>query len=452
VHNQRTADISGEFTMKRFQPSRKLVMVPIITITIAMAITLTVTTAAQVGQFKVLHEFKGSFDGLAPVAGLIEDANGNLYGTTIGGGLNNDNTCNAGCGTVFELSPNGSGGWTKETLHRFTGNSDGGEPVYSLVMDGDGNLYGTNENGGSLLCGIPGCGTVFELSPNGSGGWTESTIYSFAPGSGGFSPSGLVRDGSGNLYGVTGSGGSNYGVVYELSLSGGVWTETVVHTFDKSDGFGPNSTLLLDGNGNLFGTTIFGGVLTGACKAVAGCGTEFELSPASGRGWNFNEYAFSSPGKGLEPDGTGLEDAAGNLVGVSSAGGVSRFGNVFQLTPVAGGGWTESVIHVFDGTKGSGPVGLVADGHGGYYGATAEGGETRCNSGCGLVFDLTPQAGGGWVETILHRFSGLYDGNLPNSLIVDANGNIFGTAQGGGSTACPGGCGTAFEITASAAK
>ncbi len=415
---------------------------------VAIAMTLTPGAVAQAGQFKVLHEFRGKFDGVAPVAGLIEDANGNLYGTTIGGGLNNDNTCNAGCGTVFELSPNGGGGWTKTTLHRFTGNADGGEPVFSLVMDGAGNLYGTNENGGSLLCGIPGCGTVFELSPDGSGGWTESTIYSFAPGSGGFSPTGSVQDASGNLYGVTGSGGANYGVVFELSLSGGVWTETVLHTFDKSDGFGPNSTLLLDGSGNLFGTTIFGGVLTGACKAVEGCGTEFELSPAAGGGWNFNEYVFSSPGKGLEPNGTAVEDSARNLFGVTSGGGDTRNGNVFKLTPVAGGGWTESVIHVFNGANGSGPVGLVPDGHGGYYGATAQGGSANCNSGCGLVFDLTPGPGGGWVETVLHRFSGLYDGSLPNALFVDGNGNIFGTTEGGGSTACPGGCGTAFEITA----
>ena len=437
--------------MKHFQALRNLVMVVITTAVIAM--TLTVAAAAQARQFKVLHEFRGNFDGTAPTSALIEDSNGNLYGTTITGGINNSNVCGGGCGTVFELSPKVGGGWTKTTLHWFTGNSDGGQPTGALVLDGDGNLYGTAQNGGVVGCGGT-CGVIFKLSPA-SGPWTESTIYSFTGGSGGFEPSGLVRDSNGNLYGTTGSGGSNYGVAYELSESGGVWTETVLHTFANTDGSLPDSALYLDGSGNLFGTTLEGGVLTGTCKTFGGCGTVFEISPVSGGGWSFSEHMFTSSVKGLEPYGAALEDGEGNLYGVTSTAGASETGfngNVYKLSPVAGGGWTETVIHVFDSTNGRGPVGLVADGSGGYFGTTAEGGNPSCQLGCGLVFDLKQTAKGGWEEVILHHFSGLYDGDLPNGLIVDANGNIFGTTESGGSTACPGGCGTVFEISAPVAK
>jgi hypothetical protein len=430
--------------MKGAQLSRNLVMV-------ATAMTLTITAAAQAGQLRVLHEFRGKFDGAGPVAGLIQDSNGNLYGATIGGGINNRNTCSFGCGTVFELSPNSSGPWNKTVLYYFTGNSDGGQPTGSLVMDGVGNLYGTATNGGLSGCGQPGCGVVFELSPNGSGGWTESTIYSFTSGDGGFGPSGLLLDG-GNLYGTTGSGGANWGVAYELSPgTGGVWTEAVLHTFEETDGFGPDSALYRDSSGNLFGTALRGGALTGRCKEFDGCGTVFELSPASGGGWNFSEYAFPSPDKGLSPGGAVREDAAGNLFGVTSAGGAEFRGIVFKLTPAAGGGWTESILHIFDETKGDGPVALIEDGNGGFYGTAEGGGETSCNGGCGLVFDLRPTSTG-WEETVLHRFSGLFDGSLPNALYVDASGNIFGTTEEGGGTACPGGCGTAFEILAPAAR
>jgi uncharacterized repeat protein (TIGR03803 family) len=434
--------------MKGTQLLRTLVMV-------ATAMTMTLAAAAQAGQFKVLHEFKGKFDGSTPVAGLIQDSSGNLYGTTLGGGINNSNACTFGCGTVFELSPNGSGLWTKTVLYYFTGKSDGGEPSASLVMDGAGNLYGTAQNGGTPQCGPPGCGTVFELSPNGSGGWTESTIYNFTPGAGGFSPIGLLLDG-GNLYGVAFLGGANYGVVYELSPgTGGVWTETVLHTFENTDGAGPDSALYKDSSGNLFGTTQSGGVLTGSCKDFSGCGTVFELSPAAGGGWNFSEYSIPVTAKGFFPYGAVREDAEGNLFGVTSGGGgTNSEGIMYKLTPITGvfGGWTESVLHRFDVTDGDNPVALIEDGNGGYYAAVEGGGETSCNGGCGLVVDMKQTSSGGWEEVILHRFTGLFDGYLPNPLYVDGNGNIFGTAEGGGSTACPGGCGTVFEITAPTAR
>ncbi len=419
------------------------------TAAVTLATTLTLTASAQAGHFKGLHEFKGGGDGITPVAGLIEDANGNLYGTTISGGLLNANNCNeSGCGTVFELSPATGGGWVKTTLHRFTGNRDGGAPTGALVMDESGNLFGTTENGGSQLCGTPGCGVVYELSPTSSSPWTLTVIYSFPDSSAGARPNGLVRDASGNLYGSTTNGGTDWGVVYALSQSSGSWVETVLHAFSNTDGSLPNSTLYMDGSGNLFGTTLQGGVLTGNCKTFGGCGTVFELSPASGGGWNFANYAFPTPTQGIFPVGAVREDASGNLYGVTSAGGINSGGVAFKLVPVSGGGWTESVFHTFDLAKGSSPVGLIEDGKGGYYGAAQSGGNTSCNGGCGTVFDLTPTSSGGWVATTLHSFTGVGDGGLPNPLMVDANGNIFGTAEAGGRTNCAfGGCGTAFEIT-----
>jgi uncharacterized repeat protein (TIGR03803 family) len=433
--------------MKDVKNLKKLVAV--LTAALAMAATLAGTVSAQAGQFKVLHEFVGNFDGLAPNGDLVMDSSGNLYGTTFGGGIAGSD-CTNGCGTVFELSPNGSGGWTMKTIHRFTGKTDGGEPVGAIVMDASGNLYGTNQNGGvfSLSCPFPGCGTVFELSPNGSGGWTESTILTFnsANGSG---PWGLIQDASGNLYGVASAGGSaQKGLVYELSpASGGGWSQAILHDFG-GDGVGsPVSRLLLDANGNLLGTLIAGGVITGNCKPIGGCGGVFELSPALG-GWTSTEFLFTTRGAGFGPRGNIVEDASGNFYGTTFNGGGPDDGIIFKLVPTPGE-WTESLIHIFNGTKGASPEGLTSDGNGGFYGVALGGGNTTCNDGCGMIYDLTPGSSGGWVENILHRFSGLYDGGNPNdNLMVDGSGNIFGATADGGSTNCPAGCGTVFEISA----
>jgi uncharacterized repeat protein (TIGR03803 family) len=220
----------------------------------------------------VLYRFAGGSDGNAPVAGLVFDAAGNLYGTTLHGGVGN-------LGTVFELSP-GTGGWTKTTLHRFTDkNGDGALPTAGLVLDQAGNLYGTTPNGGTKKSCYEGCGMVFELSPAAGGAWNESIVLEFN-GPNGANPAGtLVLDSAGNLYGITqdGSKGNGGGIVFELSpASGGVWTETVLHSFkfhvpSVGDGYFPNAGLLRDLLGNLFGTTVGGGLPNG--------GTVFEIVP-----------------------------------------------------------------------------------------------------------------------------------------------------------------------------
>ena len=257
----------------------------------------------------VLYSFQdGNNDGDYPIAGLIFDNKGNLYGTTYVGGTGT--AClgtgfQPGCGTVFELSPNGSGGWNESVLYSFQSGNDGADPSGGLVFDSAGNLYGTTDNGGSDDAGCldtGGCGTVFELSPNGSGGWNESILYSFQGGNNdGVYPGGLVFDKMGNLYGTTYAGGGGgtctlnppgCGTVFELSPNGsGGWNRSILYSFQggNNDGaYPPQGGLVFDSSGDLYGTTEFGGTGT-ACQITGnppGCGIVFELSPNGSDGWN----------------------------------------------------------------------------------------------------------------------------------------------------------------------
>jgi uncharacterized repeat protein (TIGR03803 family) len=342
---------------------------------------------------KTLHDFGSGEDGAEPDASVIFDAVGNLYGTTQVGGVYN-------YGTVFELSPTADGGWTERVLHSFNPDGkDGALPVASLVFDANGNLYGTTSDGGAN-CGQSGCGIVFELSPSRDGGWTEKILHAFGSGEDGSDPrAGLIFDATGNLYGTTYHGGSySSGSVFELSQTGdGDWTESILHNFDNTvtDGAFPSAGLILDADGNLYGTTVFGG-------------------------------AFTSTSSCHETVGRG------------------GCGTVFELMPAAGGGWTKSILHSFEAgaTDGSQPfAGLIFDASGNLYGTTAGGGEIRG----GTVFKMTPAAGGVWHETLLYRF-GVSTGNGLDpmaSLIFGGAGNLYGTTEGGGAHDL----GTVYEIT-----
>ncbi len=225
-------------------------------------------------------------DGANPVAGLIEDASGNLYGTTANGGANYSSSCNEGsCGTVFRLAPNSGGGFTQTVLYSFcaqggTGCTDGANPLAGLDEDASGNLYGTTWQGGAT---IPDGdrtttgGTVFELAPNGNGGYSESVLYTFCSQSGcadgEWPTAGLIEDTSGNLYGTTSAGGATItvsgntttgGTVFKLTPKGdGSYSETVLYSFCSqsgcTDGLWPTSSLIEDASGNLYGTTTAGG-------------------------------------------------------------------------------------------------------------------------------------------------------------------------------------------------
>ncbi len=212
----------------------------------------------------VAHAFAGGLDGSVPQGPLVMDRSGNIYGTTFLGGSNN-------AGTVFKLTPNrGSFGWTETVLYSFgAGGQDGMNPYSGVIFDAEGDLVGTTQSGGA-----GGAGTVFQLTPNQDGTWSESVLYSFSDPDG--APSGLSQDNLGNLYGIAGGGPYGYGIVYKLSRSGGQWTLTTLYAFTgREDGGIPNGALLLDAAGNIFGVAEEGGLGGFETGGVA-----FELSPA----------------------------------------------------------------------------------------------------------------------------------------------------------------------------
>jgi len=384
--------------------------------------------------YKTLYKFTGK-GGARPQGGVIFDTAGNLYGTGSGGVYRH--------GVVFKLTPTADGSWTESVLYSFTGGTDGGKPRAGLIFDQAGNLYGTAFRGGAYKD----AGTVFKLTPNLDGSWTETVLYSFGNGGGGAGPrAGLIFDAAGNLYGTTGFGGAyGGGVVFELTPnSDGSWAETVLYSFTGgTDGMWPFAGVIFDAAGNLYGTTYFGGSGT----AYSGYGTVFELTPKAGGGWtekvlhsfNLKDGSFSVAGL--------IFDEAGNLYGTTGVGGdlscSSGFGCgvVFKLAPNSNGGWDETVLHQFKGGKdGLAPqAGLIFDQAGNLYGTTVGGGAY----GGGTVFKLAPNSKGGWDETVMHAFADHPGANPEASLIFDAAGNLYGPTYGLGWP----GHGSVFEIT-----
>ncbi len=395
---------------------------------LALFVLLTIS-AAHAQTFTVLHTFTGG-DGWSPVAGLTTDRAGNFYGTTDVGGASNR-------GTVFRLSRAGSG-WVLTTLYSFQCQDDGGYVFGGVIFGPDGALYGT-----TYECGKDDHGVVYRLQPSPMScksalcPWQETVLHSFTGGSDGEDPGdgNLVFDKAGNLYGATATGGYGEGLVYEFSPSNGGWKETVLYDFNGNDGFNPNSGLLLDNAGNLYGTTESGG--------AEYSGVVFELSPY-GSGWT--EQALSAvdfPDTGT--CGGVVMDGQGNLFGTSGCDSLGKPGGVYELTP-SNGGWTFNKLYSFSGSNGPADTPTL-DAAGNVYG-TSEGTGLY---GYGEVFKLTP-SNGGWVYTDLHDFTGGADGAYPTgSVFVDANGNLYGTTLYGGTGTCSinnyTGCGVIWKIT-----
>jgi uncharacterized repeat protein (TIGR03803 family) len=401
--------------------------------------------------FVTLHIFTGGVDGGQPEAGLIQDAAGNLYGTTVVGGA-------ANFGIVFKLDTTGK----EAVLYSFEGGADGAHPRAGLVQDSEGNLYGTTFEGGAGPCHQQSpnsrgatpttCGTVFKVDSFGK----ESILHSFTGEPDGANPSaGLAMDAIGGLYGTTSYGGTlGFGTVFKLDTSG---KESVLHSFTSWDGAIPLAGLIQDAEGNLYGTTFRGG--------TSNLGTVFKLDTTD---TETVLYSFTGGTDGAHPSAGLVRDATGNLYGTTVAGAELCFiigytpptpstfeycGIVFKLDPVG----KETLLHKFTGPPdGAIPhAGLIVDAAGNLYGTTYEGGTGGCFIaagygpeflGCGSVFKLDPTG----METLLYSFPGASGSNWgpTSSLTLDAAGNLYGTtSQGGG--VCGGlGCGGVFKLSA----
>jgi uncharacterized repeat protein (TIGR03803 family) len=408
------------------------------------AATLTVASTRAAAQQEILLL---SFDGAGgqyPFTGLTFDAAGNLYGTTNAGGKYGEEFEG---GTAYELNRQPGGGWTEKVLQNFGNGSidafypDGIYPI-GLIFDAAGNLYGTTSEGGDFS--RYGDGVVFELSPNQGGGWTEKVLHQFgAKASDGVQPrAGLVFDTAGNLYGTTSGGGSHgYGTVFELiPAAGGGWTEKVLHSFNSNgkDGYEPEASLIVDRSGNLYGTTLWGGQYN--------YGTVFQLIPQPGGNWTEKIlHDFSNVGgDGSFPTAGLIFDTNGDLYSATQTGGIHGYGTAFELIPTTDGGWKEKTLHSFEGLyalDGAYPSPLTLDASGNLYGTAAGGGPYDY----GTVFELMPQPDGSWTEKTLYAFGtyGDRDGVEPDGVILDGFGNLYGTTASGGEYSD----GTVFEIT-----
>jgi uncharacterized repeat protein (TIGR03803 family) len=360
--------------------------------------------AAPAQTFKTLVNFSGT-NGAGPAYMVpVQGVDGNLYGTTAGGGTSAN--CGGGCGTVFRLSPTG----TLTTLHSFDV-TDGYYPLAGLLLSKDGNLYGTTVFGNTNIT-----GTVFAITSAG----TLTTLYNFgAPGGGGSEPySGLIQAMDGNLYGTTYIGGSSGdGTVFKVSPTGVL---TLLHSFDLSDGADPAAPLTGATNGNFYGTTIVGG--------ANGCGgTVFSITPA---GFLSTVYAFNCSDGGYSYGGL-VQASDGDLYGTTDVGGANDYGTIFKLTTAG----KLTTLYSFDSAHGANPLSPLVQGtDGNFYGTTSYGGANNL----GTVFKVN-SAG---ALTVLHSFNGT-DGELCESGLMQAtNGTFYGATHEGG----VGGDGTVYSI------
>jgi uncharacterized repeat protein (TIGR03803 family) len=394
------------------------------------------TPGVQAQTFSVIYNFNGGNEGGFPLAGLVMDAAGNLYGTTNVGG-----SSGIGFGVVFKMTDSGQ----ETVLYNFLGGTDGANPEAGLLMDSAGNLYGTTYAGGAY-----GLGTVFKVSPSGQ----ETVLYSFRGGTtdGANPQASLIMDRKGNLYGTTCAGGAfgagtgascgpagsspnGGGTVFKLSKNG---NETVLHSFGGgTDGANPWAGVTMGTKGNLYGTTSAGGTST--------YGTVFQLTPipdSNGMPPTYIEtilHNFTHQDDGDVPYAGLIFDRAGNLYGAATGGGVNSGGTIFELTRSASG-WNFNVLYSLPGWDISGAFqNLFLDASGNIWGTTHCDGTYQA----GTVYELT-NSGGTWNYNSMYVFTGGSDGLFSYSnLVFDTQGNLYGTTMRGNDTD---GYGVVFKI------
>jgi len=378
-----------------------------LTLAAVLALACETPAGAQSYKYEALHQFAGApSDGALPFSGVIRGSGGNLYGTTASGGASD-------AGTVYKLSATGQ----ITLLYSFTGGVDGAGPRAVLVPDSDGNLYGTTVLGGGANYGV-----VFKLSSAG----TETVLHSFTGGTDGEYPqAGVVRDPQGNLYGTTSNGGSSgWGIVFKVDTAG---TETILHSFTGgADGGSPESGLIWDPQGNLYGTTAGGGASeTGVVFKMDTNGVETVL------------YTFLEPPNAVTPWAGLARDSQGNLYGTTAGGGTLNGGTVFKLDTAG----IETVLCSFTGHNGDLPYAApILDSAGNLYGTTYEGGVISAGQRRGVVYELTAAG----AETVLHYLTGSASGAYPwAGLIRDSQGSLYGAAEQGGTS----NMGVVFKLT-----
>jgi uncharacterized repeat protein (TIGR03803 family) len=432
---------------------------------ITALISIGVASASAAVTQKLLHPFMGT-DGALPQA-LVSDSQGNLYGVANIAGDASDSNCTysvgTGCGTVFELSPTSSGTWKTTVLYRFSGETDGSAPT-DLAIDAAGTLYGVAQQGGDGRgCTLPhGCGTVFKLTRS-STSWKFDVLHIFTGATDGSLPGALTLDPAGNVYITAQSGGrtstfcgTGCGTIFELSPTGTGWSSRTLRIFDWSFTYygaeNPVGRVAMDSTGNLYGAA-GGGVYNDVWSTTFG--VIYELTPTATGQWNEIVLHDFCPGSavctdGANPEGGLIFDSKGNLFGTTAAGGSNNSGTVFELTPSSDFSWTENVIYTFSGgSTGGVPVSpLIFDNSGNIFGTTAAGRNENCS--CGVVFELSAVSGG-WSPSVLHSFSGAIDGANPSTatgLLLDSLGNLYGTTVYGGinTATCPEICGVVYEL------
>ena len=410
---------------------------------VAMIITMwmiLVASPAAAQTYRVIHTFSGGYDGATPLSGLIIDRSGNLYGTASGGGKTNDGCETYGCGVAFRLKAT-NGTWTLSPLYIFQGGTqsgpDGSNPYARMVFGANGALYGTTAYGGGHRCNNITCGTVFKLTPPATACksalcyWTETVLYRFSgpPQAGNPNYGPIVFDQAGNIYGVAGWGPSGYGAIYQLTESGGTWTENDLASADSAE-----SGVVFDNADNLYGS-----------NSGEGYGGVYQLM-RSGTGWTLHQlYSIVDVSDdGYSTFGGVILDNAGNIYGSTLEEGQGDGGTIFEL--LAG---TFHFDVLYNLSEGTGPEeSLTMDAAGNLYGTTWGGGAHFW----GNVFKLSPSASG-WTYTDLYDFTDGNDGGHPiSNVVIDAQGNLYGTTAYGGSGPCTSayngnGCGVVWEIT-----
>jgi uncharacterized repeat protein (TIGR03803 family) len=424
---------------------------------------LLLSAAAAAATEKTLYSFAStSTDGYFPNGDLVADKQGNLYGTTAGGGLYT-------YGTVFELSPNTNGEWSETILYNFAGTPDGAYPSGGVIFDAEGNLYGVTSDGGENVDFFTSGGIVFKLSPPqpGSSQWSETIIFDFTAEdyAVGGNPAGkLVRDSAGNLYGVAGTGGggdadfcgdTGCGDVFQLQPgAGGSWTFNDIHDFlviPHSDGFGPQQ-VVMSPDGSLYGYSNYAGQwIKKISQYFAFDGASFRFTPSAKGQWPEQLLFISSEAgtTGQYPQGLTFGPDGFPILTMKD-GGAFGDGAIIELSPAASGKpWNVNVLYSFTGgADGENATGTpLLDGEGNIYASTSGGGTNQCAAktfGCGTMVKLSPNGDGTYTESTIYQFTEA-SGVSPTEGLLLHQGFLVGAARAGGSAAGSGG-GTIFEI------